>query len=81
MISPMDVQKMIEQIIPCESVQVQGDGSHFFVQIISQEFQGLNRLSRHKIIKEGLKNKFASNELHSLSITLALTPHEHNSKL
>ena len=80
MLSPIEVKKMIEQIIPCEYVAVEGDGQHFFAQIISKKFEGLNRLNRHKIIKNALKNKFGNNELHALSINLALTPNEYNAK-
>lgn len=81
MISPIDVKKMIEQIILCEYVEVEGDGHHFFAKIISKEFIGLSRLNRHKIIKNGLKNKFNTNELHALSIISTLTPEEYNKLL
>ena len=48
--------------------------------IISNTFEGKNRLARHRLIKDGLAKQIASNELHALSITTAATPAEWASK-
>ncbi|MBN3859443.1 BolA/IbaG family iron-sulfur metabolism protein [Neisseriaceae bacterium PsAf] len=71
-----EVTNLIQQILPCDYVEVDGDGHHFFVKIVSPEFEGLTRLQRHRLIKDGLKKEIASNELHALSITTAATPEE-----
>ncbi|WP_434779678.1 BolA family protein [Neisseria sp. Ec49-e6-T10] len=76
MLTPEHVKTMIEQIIPCEEVIVEGDGHHFFAQIISTQFEGLSRLARHRLIKDALAERIASNELHALSINKAMTPDE-----
>lgn len=76
MLLPEQVKALIEQILPCEYVFVEGDGHHFFAQIVSSEFEGKARLARHRLVKDGLAAQLASNELHALSIAVAATPSE-----
>ena len=76
MLHPEQVQTMIEQLIACEHIEVEGDGHHFFAVIVSSAFEGKNRLARHRLIKDGLAAQLASNELHALSISTAATPAE-----
>ena len=71
-----ELQQKIAQILPCEHLRVKGDGRHFFVEVVSSAFDGKNRLARHRLIKDGLKDLMASDELHALSITAAQTPDE-----
>lgn len=76
MLSTEQVKEMIAAIVPCEHIEVDGDGHHFFAQIVSSAFEGKTRLARHRLIKDGLASKLASNELHALSISTAATPEE-----
>ena len=76
MLTPQQVKSLIENVAKCEYVEVEGDGHHFFSVIVSSEFEGKNRLARHRLIKDGLKNHLQSNELHALSISVAATPEE-----
>lgn len=76
MLQIKDVEDMLNKALSCEHVEVEGDGHHFFVKIVSREFEGLSRLERHRFVKKLLSNEIASNELHALSIQLAATPTE-----
>lgn len=76
MLTPEQVKEMILSVAPCDFLEVEGDGHHFFAQIVSPAFEGLPRLARHRLIKDGLSEKLASNELHALSISTAATPAE-----
>ena len=81
MLTPEQVKQMIADILPCQFLEVEGDGHHFFAQIVSERFEGLSRIARHRLIKDALAEKIASNELHALSISKAATPSEwHNTK-
>ena len=80
MLNPEDVKAMIAAVLPCEILEVEGDGHHFFAQIVSSSFDGLSRLNRHRLIKDGLKEKLNSNELHALSVVSAMTPEEYRNK-
>lgn len=80
MLSPSEVKEMIANVVACEHIEVEGDGHHFFAHIVSSKFEGLGRLARHRLIKDGLADKIASNELHALSIASACTPTEWTQK-
>lgn len=76
MLSTEQVKGLIAAVTPCEHIEVEGDGHHFFAVIVSSSFEGKTRLARHRLIKDGLADKLASNELHALSISTAATPSE-----
>ena len=76
MLLPEQVKELIAAVIPCEHIEVEGDGHHFFAVIVSSAFEGKARLARHRLIKDGLAEKLASNELHALSVSVAATPGE-----
>lgn len=76
MLSNDDVMKMITDFLPVEHIEVEGDGHHFFAQIISSAFIGKSRLARHRMVKDGLAEQLSTNQLHALSITIAATPEE-----
>ena len=59
MLTPQEVQAMIEAVVPCEHIEVEGDGHHFFAVIVSAAFEGKARLARHRLIKDGLAEKLA----------------------
>lgn len=70
------LKKLINNNLPCDILQIEDDGHHFFIRVVSSAFTGLNRLERHRLIKAGLSQELASNELHALSIVQAATPDE-----
>lgn len=76
MLHPEQVKTLIANITPCQYIEVEGDGHHFFAKIVSESFEGKARLARHRLIKDGLAAQLASNELHALSISVAATPAE-----
>lgn len=76
MLTPEQVKDMIAAVARCQHIEVEGDGHHFFAKIVSADFEGKARLARHRLIKDGLADKIASNELHALSISVAATPQE-----
>ena len=47
MLLPEQVKTLIEGVTPCEHVEVEGDGHHFFAVIVSSSFEGKARLARH----------------------------------
>ena len=75
MLEPKLIEQWIAQGLPCEHVQVEGDGHHFEAVIVSSAFVGLSRVARHQKINALLKDRFDSGELHALSMR-TLTPEE-----
>ncbi|MBM5574062.1 MULTISPECIES: BolA family protein [Deefgea] len=76
MMTPEQVQALIAQILPCEQLDVEGDGHHFYATIVSSRFEGLGLLARHRLINDGLKSYIDSGELHAISMRATLTPAE-----
>lgn len=74
--TPEILKALIEAALPCESVEVEGDGHHFYTSIVSSAFAGLKLLERHRLVKDKLKAELDSGELHALSIRQTKTPEE-----
>jgi acid stress-induced BolA-like protein IbaG/YrbA len=74
MVRPEDVQSYIEQGMPCEHVQVAGDGQHFEAVIVSAEFRGKSKVQQHQIVYRALGDRMKQ-EIHALSMQ-TLTPEE-----
>ena len=68
MMHPEQVQNIIAEALPCEHLQVTGDGHHFEALIVSAEFAGKNRVQRQQRVNQVLRRHFDSGELHALSM-------------
>ncbi|GAA6034296.1 hypothetical protein JCM8097_003830 [Rhodosporidiobolus ruineniae] len=54
-----------------------GNGeTHFSVQVVSDKFDGLRLIQRHRLVNAALKEQFDAG-LHALAITQAKTPSEY----
>jgi acid stress-induced BolA-like protein IbaG/YrbA len=72
--TPDEVQRYIAQGLSCDHLLVEGDGRHFFATIVSKEFEGANRVARHKRVYEALGDRMRE-QIHALSMK-TLTPAE-----
>ena len=72
--TPEQVQQYIAAGLPCEHLQVDGDGQHFFATIVSAEFDGKSRVARHQRVYQALGDRMRA-EIHALSMK-TLTPAE-----
>ncbi len=75
MIHPAQIQQIIADGLPCEHLQVTGDGHHFEALIVSAEFSGKSRVQRQQRVNQILRPHFDSGELHALSMRTR-TPEE-----
>jgi acid stress-induced BolA-like protein IbaG/YrbA len=73
--TPDDVRRYIAAGLPCERLEVDGDGRHFFATIVSAEFEGLPRVRRHQRVYAALGDRMRE-QIHALSMK-TLTPAEH----
>jgi acid stress-induced BolA-like protein IbaG/YrbA len=67
MVTPEQVKQFIEAGMPCEHVEVQGDGQHFEAIVVSREFAGRNRVQRHQRVYQALGDRMKA-EIHALSM-------------
>lgn len=73
--TPTEVRDFIAAGLPCEHVDVEGDGRHFFATIVSAAFEGLPRVRRHQQVYAALGDRMRE-QIHALSMK-TLTPAEH----
>ena len=64
----MDITQFLKSKFPEADISFDGEDCNSKVLIVSEEFEGLNTLQRHKMVLGALKNHFQSGELHALSL-------------
>ena len=69
------LQSIIAAGLPCEHLEVQGDGRHWQALVVSAEFAGLRTLQRHQRVYATLGARMHTDEVHALSIR-TFTPAE-----
>ena len=74
MTTPDSIKQTIEAGLPCERIEVAGDGQHFQALIVSTAFEGLAKVLRHQRVYAALGERMRE-EVHALSMT-TLTPEE-----
>lgn len=72
--TPDEVRSYIAAGLPCERLEVEGDGRHFFATIVSAAFEGLTRVRRHQRVYAVLGDRMRE-QIHALSMK-TLTPAE-----
>ena len=76
--TPEDIRTYIAAGLPCEHLEVTGDGSHFEALIVSTAFAGKRLIARHQLVYGVLGDRMKQ-EIHALSMR-TLTPEEFNGK-
>jgi acid stress-induced BolA-like protein IbaG/YrbA len=69
------LQSLISAALPCEYIDVQGDGRHWVATLVSPRFEGLSRIRRHQLVYATLGQRMHTDEVHALSMK-TLTPAE-----
>jgi acid stress-induced BolA-like protein IbaG/YrbA len=67
MVDPEQIKGWIEGGLPCEHVEVRGDGHHFEAVIVSPAFRGKSRVQQHQLVYEALGSRMRA-EIHALSM-------------
>ena len=73
--TPEQVRQYIADGLPCDHLDVQGDGSHFEAIIVSPAFEGKRPIARHQMVYAALGDRMKA-EIHALSMR-TLTPGEY----
>jgi acid stress-induced BolA-like protein IbaG/YrbA len=72
---PEEIQKLIQEGMTGAQVTVTGDGYKNEAVVVSEAFEGMSTLQRHKAVYATVNEKIASGELHALAIK-TYTPDE-----
>jgi len=65
--APEQIKQFIESGLPCDHVEVAGDGHHFEAVIVSAEFRGKNKVQQHQLVYRALGSRMRE-EIHALSM-------------
>ena len=65
-----DVKALIEGALPGAKVEVidEGGGDHLRVEVSAPQFEGLNLIDQHRLVKSAVRERSDTGELHSLTI-------------
>jgi acid stress-induced BolA-like protein IbaG/YrbA len=75
MLSNESIAESLKSAFKESDVEVSGDGYHYQVSIVSDEFVGLNKVKRQQAVYKVLNQAITSGALHAISIS-ALTVSE-----
>ena len=78
-LSPLSCQVEDESALHAGHAGAASGGGHYRVHLVSSRFEGLNRVSRHRLVYDCL-GKLMKTEIHALALTL-LTPAEANQEV
>ncbi|MFT6307026.1 MAG: acid stress-induced BolA-like protein IbaG/YrbA [Halioglobus sp.] len=59
---------LVEQAIAGAQAEITGDGSKFEARVVSDNFEGLSTLKRHKMVYAVLDEHIKSGAIHALTI-------------
>ena len=57
-------------------IHLEGDGYHYIITIVAENFEGLSKLNRQRMVNQVLMTSFQDNKLHAVTIK-AFTPSEY----
>ena len=73
--TPEQIQQLIAAGMPGAEIEVGGGEGKYIANVISDTFEGLTPIKRHKLVYACVNDEIASGELHALTI-VAKTPAE-----
>ena len=65
----MDIIELLKSQFPEADISFDGEDCNSKVLIISEQFEGLTSLQRHKLVLGALRDHFQSGQLHALSLS------------
>ena len=63
-----ELQSIIAAGLPCEHIELSGDGRHWYATIVSSTFEGLRLIQRHQRVYATLGSRLQTDEVHALSM-------------
>ena len=62
------IKALIAAGLPCDHLDVEGDGRHWYATLVSAEFEGKRLIQRHQRVYATLGQKMHTDEVHALSM-------------
>ena len=70
-----ELQSLIGAGLPCDHLELTGDGRHWYATIVSSAFEGQRLIQRHQQVYATLGGRMQTDEVHALSMK-TFTPAE-----
>jgi acid stress-induced BolA-like protein IbaG/YrbA len=70
-----ELESLIAAGLPCDHLEVAGDGRHWEAVIVSPDFEGKRLIQRHQRVYAALGERMRTDEVHALSMR-TFTPAE-----
>ena len=74
MVTPEQIKTWIAAGLPCEHLELAGDGQHFEAVVVSAEFRGKSMVQQHQLVYRALGERMKE-QIHALSMK-TYTPEE-----
>lgn len=72
--TPQDIQTLIERSLNTTFVLAESaDNVHFYLTVVSEDFENISKIKQHKMVKDLFKQQFADESIHAMSLK-TLTP-------
>ena len=75
MMTADELRSLLAAGLPCDHLEVEGDGRHWFAVIVSPVFEGKRLIARHQLVYAALGERIQTDEVHALSMK-TMTPAE-----
>ena len=63
-----ELEAIIRAGLPCQHIEVAGDGRHWSAVVVSAEFEGKRAIQRHQRVYATLGARMHTDEVHALSM-------------
>jgi acid stress-induced BolA-like protein IbaG/YrbA len=63
-----ELQSIISAGLPCDHIEVSGDGRHWAAVVVSPAFEGKRLIARHQLVYATLGGRIQNDEVHALSM-------------
>ena len=63
-----ELKTIIAAGLPCDHIELTGDGRHWYATIVSSAFDGLRAIQRHQRVYATLGARLQTDEVHALSM-------------
>jgi acid stress-induced BolA-like protein IbaG/YrbA len=63
-----ELKTIIAAGLPCEHLELTGDGRHWYATVVSGAFEGLRAIQRHQRVYATLGGRMQTDEVHALSM-------------
>lgn len=70
-----EIRARVEQALDSAEVAVAGEGNRFQIDVVSERFEGMNRVKRQQQVYAAIGDLIAAGTIHAVTIT-ASTPAE-----